>query len=57
MKSTKLATPGLLKIKIFKNKGHDELWTMTSPTKFYHVNQIMLQMLPCDQILVTLAFL
>ena len=42
MKSTKLATPGLLKIKIFKNKGHDELWTMTSPTKFYHVNQIML---------------
>ena len=42
MKSTKLATPGLLKIKIFKNKEHDELWTMTSPTKFYHVNQIML---------------
>ena len=42
MKSTKLATPGLLKIKIFKNKGYDELWTMTSPTKFYHVNQIIL---------------
>ena len=42
MKLTKLATPGLLKIKIFKNKGHDELWTMTSATKFYHVNQIML---------------
>ena len=42
MKSTKLATPGLLKIKVFKNKGYDELWTMASPTKFYHVNQIIL---------------
>ena len=30
---------------------------MTSPTKFYHVTQIILQMWSCDQSLVTLAFL
>ena len=30
---------------------------MTSPTKFYHVNQIILQMWSCDQSLVTVAFL
>ena len=30
---------------------------MTSPTKFYHVIQIILQMCSYDQILITLAFL
>ena len=30
---------------------------MASPTKFYHVTQIILQIWLCDQSLVTLAFL
>ena len=30
---------------------------MTSPTKFYHVIQIILYMCSCDQSLVTVAFL
>ena len=38
MISAKLATPGLLKIKIFQIKVMTSLsLTMTSPTKFYHV--------------------
>ena len=30
---------------------------MTLPTKFYHMIQIILEMWPCDQSLVNLAFL
>ena len=41
--SAKLATPGLLKIKIFQNKGYDIIiLTMTSTTKFYHMTHIIL---------------
>ena len=43
--SAKLATPGLIKIKIFRNKAYNVIKlmvTMTSPTKFYHVTQIIL---------------
>ena len=47
MMSAKLATPGLLKIKIFKNKGCDVI----------NVPQIILYMQSCDQNLITLAFL
>ena len=56
--SAKLATPGLLKIKIFRNKGYDVIIPdYTSPTKFYHVTQIILKMLSFDQSWVALAFL
>ena len=58
MKSAKMATLGLLKIKISWNKGYDAISSaMTSPTKFYHVTQIILSMWSCDQSLATLAFL
>ena len=40
--SAKLATLGLLKIKIFWNKGCDVIMPMTSQTKFYQVTQIIL---------------
>ena len=44
-------------------KGHEikimtsQFLFMASPTKFYHVTQIILQIWLCDQSLVTLAFL
>ena len=42
MMSAKLATPGLLKIKIFKNKGYDFIIVdYDIPAKFYHVTQII----------------
>ena len=56
MMSGKIA--GLLKIKVFWNKGYDVIIiSMMSPTKYYQVIQIILQMWPCDQILVTVSFL
>ena len=53
MMSAKMATVGLLKIKVFWNKGYDVKFF----SKFYHVTQIILYMWSCDQSLVTLAFL
>ena len=43
MMSTKLATPGLLKMKIFKNKSyHVIIVDCDVSTKFYHVAQTTL---------------
>ena len=48
MMSSKLATPGLLKIKIFRNKDYDVIIPdCDAPIRFYHVTQS----------LVTLAFI
>ena len=56
--SAKMATPGLLKITVSWNKGYDvSFLSMTSPTKIYHVIQIILPMCSCDQSLITVAFL
>ena len=53
-----MATPGLLKITVFWNKGYDVIIPDDDvTTKFYHVIQVILQMRSCDQSLVTLAFL
>ena len=42
MISAKLATPGLLKIKIFRNKGYDVITPDHDLIKiFYHVPQII----------------
>ena len=49
MMPTELATPGLLKRKIFRNKVFDVI--------ILHLIQIILSMWSCDQRLVTLAFL
>ena len=58
MVSAKMATPGLLKIKVFLNKRYDVIISvLMSPRNFYHVTQIILQMWSCDQSLVTVAFL
>ena len=53
--SAKLATPGLLKIKIFQNKGYDVINPVYDIN--YHVTQIIFHMWSCDQSLVCLAFL
>ena len=54
----KLATLGLLKIKVFRNEGFDIISYGNDVTaKFYHVPQIILKMWSCDQRSVTLAFL
>ena len=43
MMSAKMATPGVLKITLFWNKGYDvKRLSITSPTKLYHVIQIIL---------------
>ena len=43
MMSAKMATPGLLKIKVFWSIGyHVIIYVQTSPWKFYHVIQIIL---------------
>ena len=52
MMPAKMATPGLLKIKIITSY----ILSVTSPTKFCHMTQIILWMWSCDQSLVTLAF-
>ena len=55
--SAKIATAALLKIKVFSNKGYYVIiLSMTSPTKFFHMTQIILWMWSCDQSLVTLTF-
>ena len=58
MMSAKLDTPGLLKIKIFWNKGYDVIIFDCAVTKkIYYVTQIIMKMWSCDQSLITLAFL
>ena len=52
MMSAKMAAPGLLKIKVITSY----ILSMTSPTKFCQMTQIILWMWSCDQSLVTLAF-
>ena len=43
MLSAKMTTLGIFKIKVFSKKGYAVLiFVMTSPTKFYHVTQIVL---------------
>ena len=54
MMSAKMATPSLVKIKIFWNTSH--ILSITSRTKFCHITQIKLWMWSCDQSLVTLTF-
>ena len=52
-----MATPGLLKIKVFEIKVITSYILSTmSPTNFFHMTQIILWMCSCDQSLVTLAF-
>ena len=54
----KLTMTGLLKKMYFEKKiMTPQFLFMTSPTKFYHVTQIIMQMWSYDQSLVTLAFL
>ena len=58
MMSAKLASPGHLKIKTFRNKAYDVIISdWTSPAKFYYATQIILLMWSYDQSLVTLASL
>ena len=53
----KMATLGLLKIKVFWNKDYDVMiYVHDVTTKILLVIQIILKMQPCDQSLVTLAF-
>ena len=58
MMSGKMATPGLLKKRNFEIKAITSyIMSMTSPTKFSHMTQIILWLCSCDQSLLTLAFL
>ena len=58
MRSAKLATLVLFNLKVFWIKVMTSLFLfITSPTKIYHVTQIILWMWSYDQSLVTLAFL
>ena len=52
MMSAKMAAPALLKIKAITSY----ILSMTSPTKFCHMTQIILWTWSCDQSLVPLAF-
>ena len=52
-----MATVGLLKIKVFWNKDYDVMIYVHDVTnEILLVIQIILKMQPCDQSLVTLAF-
>ena len=59
MMSAKFTTLGLLKIKVFWNKGYDTIIFVHDVTfqKIYHVTQIIFSMWSLDQSLVTLVFL
>ena len=58
MMSAKMATLGLVEIRVFWKKGYDVIVFVHDVTKnFYHVIQIILYMLSCDQSLVTVAYL
>ena len=52
MMPAKMATPGLLKIKVITSY----IMSVTSPTKFCRMTQIIFCVWSCDQSLVTLAF-
>ena len=53
-----MATLGLIKIKVFWNNVYEVIISAHDfSKKFYHMPQIILLMLSCDQSLVTLAFL
>ena len=55
--SAKMATPGLLKIRIFGNKGYDVMISVHDVNnKFLLCIQTILQMWSCDLKLVTVAF-
>ena len=46
MMSAEMATLGLLKIKLFKNKGYYIIiLSLTSPTKFYHVKNYIVDVI------------
>ena len=59
MMSAKFTTLGLLKIKVFWNKGYDTIIFVHDVTfqKIYHVTHIIFSMWSLDQSLVTLVFL
>ena len=58
MMSAKMATLGLVEIRVFWKKGYDVIVFVHDVTKnFYHVIQIILYMWSCDQSLVTVAYL
>ena len=58
MMSAKFAIPGLLKLKVFWNNGDSvKIFVHNLIKKFYYVTQIILQIRPYDQSLVTLAFI
>ena len=58
MMSAKFAIPGLLKLKVFWNNGDSvTIFVHNLIKKFYYVTQIILQIRPYDQSLVTLAFI
>ena len=51
-----MATPGILEITVFSNKGYDVIIFLDDvTTKFYYVIKIILQMCSRDQSLVTPA--
>ena len=52
MMPAKMATPGLLKIKVITSY----IMSVSSPTKFCRMTQIIFCVWSCDQSLVTLAF-
>ena len=55
--SAKLGTLGLLKRKVFWNKGYDAIiFVHDVIKKIYHVTQIILLMWSCEQSLIALAF-
>ena len=47
MMSAKMATPDLLKLTVFWNKGYDVIIPVNDVTKNYHVIQIIFQMCFC----------
>ena len=56
--TAKSASPDLLKILVFWNKGYDVIIPVDDVTnKIFHVVQIILEVCSCDQGLVTVAFL
>ena len=58
MISTKMATLGRLKIKVFQNIGYDVIISVhEDKNKILSLTQIISKMWSCDQSLVTLAFL
>ena len=55
--SAKLGTLGLLKRKVFWNKGYDAIiFVHDVIKKIYHVTQIILLMWSCEQSLIDLEF-